>query len=165
MPRATVRFRSTARTLLITFLVVVLFALHTVGVTPTAAQGTPSGGPVTVIVGKFIHAETDYYFKTREFGKLSQNRDMAPIDKQDVVRMNRDTLYSSGVFDLEAAPVTITLPDSGKRFMSMQVISQDHYTTEVVYAPGRFTYTKIKSARGMCSFLFEPLLIPRTRTT
>jgi para-nitrobenzyl esterase len=58
--------------------------------------------------------------------------------------MNRDTLYSSGVFDLEAAPLTITLPDTGKRFMSMQVVSQDHFTTEVVYAPGRHTYTKDK---------------------
>jgi para-nitrobenzyl esterase len=69
---------------------------------------------------------------------------MASIDKQDVVRMNRDTLYSSGVFDLDASPVTITLPDAGKRFMSMQVISQDHYTTEVAYGPGTFTYTKDK---------------------
>jgi para-nitrobenzyl esterase len=67
---------------------------------------------------------------------------MTPIDKQKVVRMNRDTLYSSGVFDLDAAPVTITLPDSGKRFMSMQVVSQDHYTTEVVHVPGRFSYTR-----------------------
>jgi para-nitrobenzyl esterase len=67
---------------------------------------------------------------------------MASIDKQDVVRMNRDTLYSSGVFDLDVGPLTITLPDSGKRFMSMQVISQDHYTTEVAYGPGAFTYTK-----------------------
>jgi hypothetical protein len=69
---------------------------------------------------------------------------MASIDKQDVVRTNRDTLYSSGVFDLDASPVTITLPDAGKRFMSMQVISQDHYTTEVAYGPGTFTYTKDK---------------------
>jgi para-nitrobenzyl esterase len=69
---------------------------------------------------------------------------MANIDKQDVVRMNRDTLYSSGVFDLDAAPLKITLPDAGKRFMSMQVISQDHYTTEVVYGPGTFTYSKDK---------------------
>jgi para-nitrobenzyl esterase len=67
---------------------------------------------------------------------------MADIDKQDVVRMNRDTLYSSGVFDLDAAPLTITLPNAGTRFMSMQVISEDHYTTEVVYGPGIFTYTK-----------------------
>ena len=64
---------------------------------PSAAAQTMTGGnPVTVTVGKFIRAETDFYFKTREFGKLNHNRDMAPIDKQDVVRMNRDTLYSSG---------------------------------------------------------------------
>jgi hypothetical protein len=37
--------------------------------------------------------------------------------------MNRDTLYSSAVFDLDAAPVTITLLHPGKRFMSMQVTS------------------------------------------
>jgi para-nitrobenzyl esterase len=105
---------------------------------------TPGAANVSVTVDKFIRAETDFYFKTREFGKLHHARDMAEIDKQDVVRMNRDTLYSSGVFDLDAAPVTITLPDAGKRFMSLQIISQDHYTTEVVYGPGRFTYTKEK---------------------
>jgi para-nitrobenzyl esterase len=105
--------------------------------------------PVPVNVHNFIRAETDRYFsKTARddgaFGKLRHRRDMATVDKQDVVRMNRDTLYSSGVFDLDAARLTITLPDSGRRFMSMQVISQDHYTTEVVYAPGTFTYTKDK---------------------
>ena len=46
------------------------------------------------------------------------------IDNQTVVRLNRDTLYSSAVLDLDAGPVTITLPDAGKRFMSMQVTSE-----------------------------------------
>ncbi|MBN4669242.1 hypothetical protein HUS74_27095, partial [Pandoraea nosoerga] len=44
----------------------------------------------------------------------------------------------------ETTELTIKLPDAGKRFMSMQVISQDHYTTEVVYGPGTFTYDKNK---------------------
>ena len=105
--------------------------------------------PTPVNVHNFVRAETDRYFgKTAigdgAFGKLRHRREMASIDKQDVVRMNRDTLYSSGVFDLDASPVTITLPDAGKRFMSMQVVSQDHYTTEVAYGPGSFTYTKDK---------------------
>ncbi len=56
--------------------------------------------------------------------------------------MNRDTLYSLGVFDLDAGPVTIVLPDTGKRFMSLLVINQDHYTQPVVYAPGSYTYTR-----------------------
>jgi len=102
-----------------------------------------------VNVHNFVRAETDLYFSKAAlgdgaFGKLRHRRTMASIDKQDVVRMNRDTLYSSGVFDLDAAPVKITLPDAGKRFMSMQVISQDHYTTEVAYGPGTFTYTRDK---------------------
>ena len=116
--------------------------------------------PLKVTVGNFIRAETDFYFKTRDFGKLNHSRDMTVIDKQDVVRMNRDTLYSSGVFDLEAAPVTVTLPDAGKRFMSMQIISQDHYTTEVVYGPGRFTYTKDKIGTRYVFVLVRTLANP-----
>jgi hypothetical protein len=69
------------------------------------------------------------------------------------------------VFDLEAGPVTVTLPDAGNRFMSMQVISQDHYTTEVVYGPGRFTYAREKTARAMCFCSFERLPIPKIRPT
>jgi para-nitrobenzyl esterase len=143
------------------FLVAALIAGPALRPTPVAAaQATSSASPVTVTVGNFIRAETDFYFKTRTFGKLSHNRTMAAIDKQDVVRMNRDTLYSSGVFDLDAAPVTITLPDAGKRFMSMQVVSEDHYTTEVVYGPGRFTYTKDKIGTRYVFLLVRTLANP-----
>jgi dienelactone hydrolase len=45
----------------------------------------------------------------------------------------------SGHCRRQTGTVTITLPDTGKRFMSMQVGSEDHYKTEVVYAPGRST--------------------------
>lgn len=58
--------------------------------------------------------------------------------------MNRDTLYSGAVFDLDAGPVTITLPDAGKRFMSMQVIDEDQYTPMVVYRAGSTTLTREK---------------------
>jgi hypothetical protein len=40
--------------------------------------------------------------------------------------------------------VTITLPDAGKRFMSMQVINQDHYVPEVGYGAGARTLTRDK---------------------
>ncbi|MFB6419611.1 MULTISPECIES: DUF1254 domain-containing protein [Bradyrhizobium] len=114
---------------------------------PAVAAESGDQAPKMVNVHNFVRAETDLYFRKAAvddgaFGKLRHRRAVASIDKQDVVRMNRDTLYSSGVFDLDAAPVTITLPDAGKRFMSMQVISQEHYTTDVVYGPGTFTYSK-----------------------
>ena len=60
------------------------------------------------------------------------------------MRPNRDTLYSFAVFDLDAGPVTITLPDAGRRFMSMQVIDEDHYTPEVIYGTGSYTFTREK---------------------
>lgn len=87
--------------------------------------------PIPVTVDNFIRAESDKYAgniaRDGGLGKLVHRREPAAIDNQTVIRLNRDTLYSSGVFDLDAGPVTITLPDSGKRFMSLQAISEDHY--------------------------------------
>jgi hypothetical protein len=75
-------------------------------------------------------------------GKFVHQRELASIDYQAVIRMNRDTLYSQAVLDLDVGPVTITLPDAGTRFMAMQIIDEDHYTPEVVYAAGPYTLTK-----------------------
>ena len=76
------------------------------------------------------------------FGKLVHRREPASIDNQTVIRLNRDTLYSSAVFDLDAGPVTVTLPDAGKRFMSLLVINEDHYAPAVVYGAGSHTSTE-----------------------
>ena len=107
---------------------------------PAAADDAP---PVRVTVDNFRRAETDTYFAkfTADggFGKFSHERELAPIDKQTVIRLNRDTLYSFGVFDLDAAPVTVTLPAAGKRYMAIQLITEDHYAPEVIYKPGRHT--------------------------
>jgi hypothetical protein len=78
------------------------------------------------------------------FGKFYNIRTPTPIDAQRVMRMNRDTLYSFGVFDL-TSPVTITNPDAGNRFNSMMVINQDEYIPiAVVYKPGAYTLTQQK---------------------
>lgn len=104
--------------------------------------------PIRVTVDNFKQAETDNYFskfaKDGGFGKIAHERGLAPIDKQTVIRMNRDTLYSFGVFDLEAGDVTVTLPDAGKRFLSVQLINEEHYAIDVLYAPGAHTLTKAK---------------------
>ena len=78
------------------------------------------------------------------FGKFNHRREPATIDSQTVIRLNRDTLYSAAVFDLDAGPVTITLPDAGKRFMSLMVINEDHYAPAVFYGAGSHTFTKEK---------------------
>jgi hypothetical protein len=66
--------------------------------------------------------------KEGAFGQLRHRLEPAAIARRDVVRMNRDTLCSMGVFDLAAGAITVTLPDPGKRFLSLQVLSQDQYT-------------------------------------
>lgn len=94
----------------------------------------------------FNRAESDHYFHTiveeGGFGELSHRRELMPIDHQTVVRPNRDTLYSAGVFDLDAGPVTVTLPDPGKRFMSMQVIDEEQFSVGIVYGGGSYTITR-----------------------
>ena len=80
--------------------------------------------------------------KDGSLGRFVHSREPASIDKQNVIRMNRDTLYSEAVFDLDAGPVTTTLPDAGKRFMSMQVVDEDHYVPWVFYGAGTHVLTK-----------------------
>jgi hypothetical protein len=78
----------------------------------------------------------------RGIGKFTHYREPMRIDKQTVIRANRDTLYSAAVFDLDAGPVTVTLPDAGSRFMSMMVINEDHYVPAVYYDARPHTFTK-----------------------
>jgi hypothetical protein len=106
----------------------------------------PAVPTVPVTVANFARAETHMYFansvRQGALGRMVHFRTPTPIDKQDVIRMNRDTLYSFGVFDLDAGAATIELPDVGERFMSLLVIDEDHFTLPVVYAPGRYTFTR-----------------------
>src|SRR5262245_40487632 len=93
-------------------LLVLLVLLVLLGV--AAAARAQNAALVPVTVDNFIRAETDTYFSTiamNGLGKIRHRRELVPIDRQTVIRLNRDTLYSSGVFDLDAGPVTVTLPD------------------------------------------------------
>jgi len=111
---------------------------------PPPAQACSDCIPVTP--DNFVRAESDMYFsgvvKNGGFGKFDHTRDPAPLDKQTVIRLNRDTLYSSAVFDLDAGSVTVTSPDAGQRFMSLQVIDEDQYTHAVHYGGGSYTLNK-----------------------
>ncbi len=99
-------------------------------------------GAEPVTVSNFARAETDSYFgkyaKQGGFGRLMHIREITPIDEQDIVKMNRDTLYSGGVFDV-SSPLTIAKPDSDGRFQSMLVINQDHYVKMIEHGAGEFT--------------------------
>ena len=112
----------------------------------TAAQHVVSP-PVPVTIDNFARAESDMYLsnlvkESGGVGKLLHHREPASIDNQTVIRLNRDTLYSFLVLDLDAGPATITMPDPGTRFMSLQIINEDHYVPAVNYGAGTYTLTR-----------------------
>lgn len=117
---------------------------------------------IPVTADNFVRAETDLYFgnavKDGGFGKFMHNREPTPIDKQLVIRMNRDTLYSMAIFDLDAGPVTITLPDAGKRFMSLQAFDEDEYTLKVAYGPGKHAFTRKGVGTRYCGIALRILV-------
>ena len=121
---------------------------------------------VTVTVDNFTRAETDItmaaYVKMGALGKLLHAPEPVSVDEQKVVRLNRDTLYSFGVFDLDAGPVTLTLPDPGKRYMTAQVLDQDEYTRDIAYAPGSKTYSKDMIGTRYLIVLMRTLADPRS---
>lgn len=49
--------------------------------------------------------------------------------------MNRDTIYSGYVADLSQGG-SITIPDVGKRYISIMVVQNDHYIDQVFSKPG-----------------------------
>ncbi|QFY60846.1 DUF1254 domain-containing protein [Rhizobium grahamii] len=110
------------------------------------AGAAAAADAIKVTPDNFVRAETDMYFtvsaKEAGLGKLFHRRDPFDVAHQTVVRGNRDTLYSSGVFDLDAGPVTITMPDAGNRFMSLMVVNEDHYVTGVFHGAGSHTLTR-----------------------
>ena len=126
-------------------------AAFAIGAAPAlSADGAapPPAAPLAIAVtpDNFPRAETDLHFsglvKEAGLGKFRHQRAPVPLDKQRAVRIDRDTLTSDAVFDLAAGPVTITLPDAGKRYLSMQVIDEDGYTPEVVYGAGAHRLAK-----------------------
>ena len=66
--------------------------------------GAAKAQPVTV--DNFVRAESDRYLggilKDSNGALFNHRRDVAAIDNQTVIHLNRDTLYSSAVFDLDA---------------------------------------------------------------
>jgi hypothetical protein len=117
--------------------------------------------PVTI--DNFRRAETDHYFKGYVdkgcFGKLCSERGAPAVDEQGVIRMNRDTPYTSGVFDL-TTPVTIVKPDTGKRFQSLLIINQDQYNPLVAYQPGSYTLTQENMGTRYVAVLVRTFMDP-----
>ncbi|WP_137722937.1 DUF1214 domain-containing protein [Prescottella subtropica] len=100
---------------------------------------------VLVNVDNFVRAETDRMFTDlqRDAGgvnRLLHNREPASVDRQTVIRLNRDTLYSFAVVDVSAGAVLI-LPEHGDRYLSAMIVDRDHYVTEIHHDAGTYRLT------------------------
>jgi hypothetical protein len=105
-----------------------------------ARQAAAAGVPVTPET--YIRAESD-----RQFGnivrmaggvnRLFHFRSPTPLDKQNVVRMNRDTLYSMGVVDTAKGAAIIVPELPTDRYVSVYLVDNDHYCPLVIYTAGR----------------------------
>ncbi|RDH83139.1 MAG: hypothetical protein DIZ80_09325 [endosymbiont of Galathealinum brachiosum] len=117
-----------------------------------------------VDVSNFTRAESDlqmkgYIKKAGGIGKFLHMRKVYPVKNQTTIRGNRDTLYSLGVFDL-STPLTITMPDSPKRFQSMMYCSQDHSVFPAEHKGGTFEFTKEKIGTRYAFVIFRTFVDP-----
>jgi hypothetical protein len=119
-------------------------ALGSAAAVPAAATAANAAAAATgekVTPANYIRAETDRSFNNIAamaggVNRLFHFRTPTPLDRQTVVRMNKDTLYSSGVIDT-AGGATITLPEVSKdRYIALLVIDNDHYAPAVFHGVG-----------------------------
>lgn len=110
---------------------------------PVPATNASQVAPTQVTRDNIVRAETDRMFN--DIAKMAGGvnrffhfRSPTPLDRQVVVRMNRDTLYSGAVIDASEGG-SITLPPSvGGRYMSLHLIDRDHYDLGVSSEPGKY---------------------------
>jgi len=142
-------------------------ALITMLLSPSLVTAATSS-PVIINVDNFNKAQTDFEFEgiikmAGGINKLHSNRQPTPIDKQNVIRMNRDTLYSLGVVDISKG-ATITLPNTGKRYMSLMVINNDGYVNEVFYGGGSYKLDMKKFETPFVGIVIRTLANPEDAT-
>lgn len=106
----------------------------------SAARNAADGFIVTQ--DTYCRAETDRTFNNAAkmaggVNRFFHFRNVTPLDKQTVIRMNKDTLYSGAVVDTSKG-ATITVPEIPKgRYVSVLLIDNDHYCPGVIYTSGK----------------------------
>ncbi|WP_460797966.1 DUF1214 domain-containing protein [Microbacterium sp. GXF0217] len=90
----------------------------------------------------FVRAETDRMFHDLQesaegVNVFLHNREPAAIDRQTVIRLNRDTLYSFAVADVSDEAI-LTLPDADGRYLSAMIVNADHFVQSVFHDAGDY---------------------------
>ncbi len=89
-----------------------------------------------------IETSRQFVIQIKEAGginKLNLWDGISTVDKQPIIRLNQDTVYSMGVVNVSKG-ATITLPETNGRFISAQFVDADHYIYPAVYGAGTFDF-------------------------
>jgi hypothetical protein len=119
---------------------------------------------VPVNVDNFARAETARMFDgglavSGGMGRWLHYRVPAPIDAQTVIRMNRDTLYSSAIIDVSDG-ATVTMPEAAGRYMTMMIVNEDHYINRVISEPGTYELTLDELGTPFVALIVRVLVDP-----
>lgn len=112
----------------------------------TVMAGVAQAEPIIVTEENFAQAYTNLRFAgiIEKAGGINTFLKM-PVPssvpaEQFVVRMNRDTAYSTSVFDVSSREVFITIPETDK-YVTIQIVDENHETQRMIYGPGRYNIT------------------------
>lgn len=101
--------------------------------------------PIVVTEENFPQAYSNMRFDAiiKQAGGINKFLEMPVVSsdpaKQFVVRMNRDTFYSTSVFDMTGG-IYITIPETDQ-YVSIQVVDENHETQPMIYGPGKHRLT------------------------
>ncbi len=122
--------------------------------TETAAKTTPvtdenySLAETQVIIGEYVQkiAKNTGSEGVGVWWHIPKGAD--PKDKT-IMRSNFDTIYSWGVFDL-TEPATIVMPETGGRYHTAWVMSEEHYNPFALTKPGEYELTEENVGTKYC---------------
>lgn len=116
-----------------------------------------------VKVANFVRVETDKMFAALSpkgrVNRFAHRRAPASVDVQPIIRMNRDTLYSTAIVDL-AGGATLTLPEADGRYLSAMVVNQDHHVIDVLHDAGEHPIDAARCGTPYCAVLVRVLADP-----
>ncbi len=118
----------------------VLALMIGVGVLSGCAEQGSDNTVLNVNSDNYVEAEVDMSFaniyQTAGANHFRHDRNLIALDAQPAVTMNRDTVYSFGIFYVPQGTI-ITLPKSkDDRYQSAMILQSDHYIDQVLYGAG-----------------------------
>jgi hypothetical protein len=104
------------------------------------ASACATASPVEVTVDNYSTVETSRQYEIQienagGMNKLDHWYGTTKVDKQPIIRLNQDTVYSMGIVDATKGG-SITVPDTDGRFVSVRYIDENHFVYADTYDPG-----------------------------